>query len=105
MRITANNVAFLSHDECRLAMHLEAEQSVHHVDAVFFQLARPADVALFVEAGLQLQQHRNLLAVFSRLQQGVYNRSVTSYPVQRDLDGQHVGILGRLLQHSDDRLE
>ncbi len=86
-------------------MHLQAQQAVHHVHAVFFQLARPLDVALFVEARFQLQQHRDLLAVFHRLQQGVHDRRVAAHAVERDLDGQHIGIVRRLLQQADDRLE
>ena len=37
--------------------------------ALTFQRARPFDVALFVEARFELQQHRHLFAVLDRLKQ------------------------------------
>ncbi len=86
-------------------MHLQAHQAIHHVNAVFFQLARPLDVALLVEARFQFQQHRDLLAVLRRVDQRIHDRRITANPVQRDFDGQDVGIARRLLQQPDHRLE
>ena len=73
--------------------------------AVFFQLACPLDVALFVEARFQLQQHRDLLAVFHCFQQGIDHRCVVTDAIERDFDSQHIWIVRCLLQQPHYRLK
>ena len=50
------------------------------------------DVVLLVEARLQLDQHRHLLAALGRLRQQA--RDLAAGAVERDLDREHVGIVG-----------
>ena len=45
-----------------LAVGLQPDEAVDHVDAGVLQLLGPGDVGLLVEAGLQLDQRRHLLA-------------------------------------------
>ena len=44
-------------------MCLQSDQAVHDVGPGALQLARPDDVGLFVEAGLDLHQDDDLLAL------------------------------------------
>ena len=59
----------------------------------------------FVEAGLQLDQRRDVLAVLGGLHQRLDDRAVAAGAVERLLDGQHVGVFGRALDEVDDRVE
>ncbi len=52
-------------------------------------------LCLFVEAGLQLDQRRDVLAVLGRLDQGPRDGRVAAGAIERLLDGQHLGIVGR----------
>ncbi len=73
-------------------MGLEPDQPVDHVHAGLLQLARPSDVRLFVEPGLDLDEGHHLLAGLGGVDQGVDDRGVTRGPVQGLLDGQHVRV-------------
>ena len=64
--VAADPVRLLADDQARLAVRLVADQPVHHVGADLLQRARPADVGLLVEAGAQLDQDGDLLAVLGR---------------------------------------
>ena len=52
-------------DEEALGVRLQPEQAVDHVHAALLERARPDDVRLFVEARLQLDDRRHLLARLS----------------------------------------
>jgi hypothetical protein len=73
------------------------------VHAVALERARPGDVVRLVEARLQLDQHRHLLARLRRVGQRAHDRRVAARPVQRGLDRQHLRVLGRLLEEPLDR--
>ncbi len=62
------------------------------MDARLLQATGPADVGLFVEAGLELDEDGHLLAPLGRLDQRIDDGAVPRRPVQGDLDGQDVGI-------------
>ena len=65
--------------------------------ACFLQLLRPDDIVFLIEAGLQLYQDRNLLAVLCCLSQSRDDRRIAADTVQGLLDGQNVRVLRRLL--------
>ena len=67
--------AFLTHDQRGLGVDLQAQQAVDDVYAFALQRSRPLDVALLVEARLELDQRGDLLAVFDRFQQGLHHRA------------------------------
>ncbi|MNN34518.1 hypothetical protein D3C81_1483260 [compost metagenome] len=50
-------------------MGLQANQAVHDMAAGLLQLARPGDIALFVEACLQFYYYGNLLAGFRSMRE------------------------------------
>ncbi len=52
-----------------LRVGLEPDQPVDDVDARFFELLGPGDVALLVEAGFELDQGRDLFAPLGRADQ------------------------------------
>ena len=84
-------------------MGLEADDPVDHVDARLFEGTGPADVGLLVEARLQLDDRRHLLAVLGRPDQRGHDGAVPAGAVERLLDPQHGGVLGRLGDEGLDR--
>ena len=67
------------------------------------QLACPDDVGLLVEAGLDLDQHHDLLAPLGGPDERLDDRRVTRRPVEGLLDRQHVGVVGGLGDEPLDR--
>ena len=90
-------VGLLAHHHRQLAVGLQPDQAVDHVAAGVLELARPADVGLLVEAGLDLDDHQHLLAGLGRVDEGVDDRGVARGAVERLLDREHVRVGGRLL--------
>src|SRR6185295_623349 len=81
-----------------LGMGLERGEAVDDVDAGPLQVLRPAQVALLVEAGLELYQRGNRLAHPGRFTQRGDDRRVVGRAVQRLLDRDHIGIARGLAQ-------
>ena len=71
--------------------------------ARLFQGPGPADVRLLVEARGHFDQYRHLLAVLGGPDQRGNHRAVPGCAVEALLDGQDVGIVGRLVHHLLDR--
>ena len=67
-------VLVLAHDHAELAVRLESDDAVDDVAAGLLELARPPDVGLLVEAGLDLDQHQHLLAGLGGVDQCVHDR-------------------------------
>ena len=64
--VAAELVLFAPHDERGFGVRLQAEKAVDDVNAGLLERARPLDVALLVEARLELDDGRHLLAVLGR---------------------------------------
>ncbi len=90
-------------DERGLGVGLEPDQAVDHVGAGAFQLARPDDVRLLVEAGLDLDQDDDLLAALGGPDERLDDRRIARRAVQRLLDRQHVRVVGGLGDEPLDR--
>ena len=104
--VAAHPVALPAHDQGHLGVRLQARQAVDHVDPGALQRPRPLDVALLVEAGLQLHQADGLLALLGGAHQGRDDRRVAAGAVHGLLDRQHVGVLDGLLHEAlDARVE
>ena len=87
-----------AHDERELRVRLQAHEARHDVDAVPLEAARPLDIPGLVEPGLHLHQHRDVLAAGGGAAERVPDGRRSAGPVQRELDGRHVGV-GRRLRH------
>ena len=105
VHVAADAVALAAHDLEGLAVRLESDEAVDHVGALALQRLGPADVALLVEARLELDQDGDLLAVGRRLHELLDDRRVAAAAVQRLLDGEHVRIVGGGAQELDHRVE
>ena len=103
--VALDAVALAAHDQRDLAVGLEADEAVDDVHAGVLQRARPLDVGGLVEAGLELDDRRDLLAVLGGADQRADDRRVGAGAVERLLDGEHVGIVGRLGDELDHVLE
>ena len=68
--VAADAVVLAADDQGDLAVRLQADEAEDDVDAGLLQLARPEDVALLVEPGLQLDDRGHLLAVVGGPLQG-----------------------------------
>ena len=78
------------------------------MDTSAFHLSCPDDVVRFVEAGFQLDESSDVLAVFGRFDQRANDRAVSAGAVERLLDRQDARIIGRLLNelhHGIERVE
>ena len=100
--VAAQGLALLADHQRQLAVGLQADQAVDDVAAGLLQLARPLDVGLLVEAGLDLDEDEDLLAGLGGVDQRVDDRGVAGGPVQRLLDREDVRVGGGLLQEGLD---
>ena len=86
-------------------MDLYVRQSINNVNAFGFELLRPLNVALFVEAGLQFHQHGYLLLILNGFEQRLDNGRITADAIERHLDREDVRILSGGTEKIDYRLE
>ena len=83
-------------DQGRLRVRLEPDQPVDDVRPGALELARPDDVGLLVEAGLDLDQDDDLLAALGGADQRLDDGRVARRPIEGLLDRQDVGVVGGL---------
>ena len=105
MGVAADAVGLLAHDQAQLAVRLQVDQAVDDVDAGRFEPGRPGDVVALVEARLELDQHRDLLAGFRRLLEQVDERRVVPDAIERQLDRHDMRVAHRRLEERLDRDE
>ena len=105
VHVAADAVALAAHDQHDLGVGLEAYEAVDDVHSFALERLRPADVALFVEARLELDEGGDLLAVGRRLHECVDHGGVAADAVERRLDGEHVGVLGGRADEVDHGVE
>src|SRR5262247_581695 len=103
--VAAQLVLLLAHDERHLGVGLQSDQAVDDVDAGLLQSLRPLDVRLFIEAGLEFDQHRDLFAVLGGFDQRFDYRRILAHAVERLFDRQHVRVARGLTQEFDHRRE
>jgi len=103
--VAAQALGFAAHDEAELGVDLEAGEAVDDVDAGGFEFLGPVDVLLFVEAGLELHDGRDLLAETAGLKEAPHHGRVAAAAVERLLDGDDVRIGRGLLQEVEHAAE
>ncbi len=86
-------------------MRLQAEHAVDDLRARMLQPLRPVDVRLLVEARHQLDDDGHFLAAPRRLDQRFHQHRIDAGAIHGLLDRDDVGIVGRLADELDDRLE
>src|SRR5271156_1666596 len=74
MRVAPQPVVVLADDENHLAVSLKSHDAVGYVNSEFLEPGSKLDVRGFVEARLQLDNHRHLLAVARRVAQEPLHR-------------------------------
>ena len=84
-------------------MRLEPDDAVRHVDTRVLELPGPVDVPRLVEAGPELDEHRDLLSTLGRLDERRDERAVAGGAIQGLLDAEHAGVGRRLLDEPLDR--
>ena len=93
------------HHLAHLGVRLELDEAEDHLRAGALEVARPADVGLFVEPRLELDQRGDRLAGLRREHQRLDDRAVARGAVERLLDGDDVGVARRLHQELRDDVE
>ena len=88
-----------------LGMGLEPDDAVDHLRADRFEQLGVVDVGLLVEARLELDHGRDLLAAAHRLAQQLGHLALAAGAVDGLLDRQHVRVLDRLAQEGQHGVE
>ncbi len=105
VHIAAHALALAPQHDADLGVGLQTLDAVDHLDGDRFQTLGPADVACFVEPGLQFDDRRDVLALLGGPLQRRDNRTVAAGAIQDLFDRQHVRIVGRFLDQTHDRIE
>ena len=105
MHVAAQLARFAADHEADLGVRLELDEAVDDLHAGALEIARPADIGLFVEARLQLDERGDGLAGFGGLDERAHDRAVLAGAVERLLDRDDVGIGRGLAQELDDDVE
>src|SRR6185312_11177470 len=105
MDVAADALRFAPNNERDLAVDFQAHQAVDHVHALALQRPRPFDITLLIEACLQFHEHGHLFAVFNGIEQRFDDRGLAPYPIERHLDGEHIGVSSGFAEQIDYRLK
>ena len=94
--VVGDSPGLTPHHHRQLAVGLQTHDAVGHMHARALQDACPLDVGVLVEAGLQLDDHHDLLAALGSPDERIDESSPLRGPVHGQLDGEHVWIVGGL---------
>ena len=86
-------------------MGFELDEAEHHLHAGAFEVARPANVRLFVEARLELDERRDRLAGFGSLRQRLDDRAIGRRAIERLLDRDDIRIARSLIEELHHHIE
>src|SRR4030042_3385471 len=98
MKIAVNTVLLFADDQGQFSMGLQPFNAIGDMHALLLQELSPGYIGLFIEARGYLYKDCHLLAVASRLNQGLHDRRLAAGAIDGDLDGKHLGVNGRTLQ-------
>ena len=105
MRVSVQAACFAADDQRHFGMDFVAEHTIHHVRARFFQAPCPFHIVRFVKTRHQFHHHGYLLARFGRRQQRFDQFGIRAGAVNRHFDGDHIGIVRRIVDKFHHRLE
>src|SRR3546814_17812592 len=97
VNVGADRIAFAPRHQRDLGVRLQLEEAIDDLHAGALQVARPADVALLVEARPQLDQRGDRLARLGRLAPRLADGRVLRGAVAGLLDGPDRRRVGRLV--------
>ena len=81
-------------------MALKALGAVDDGAACLFQTLGPLDVVLFVEAGAELHEHRDLFAVLGGIDQRLAQAALLGHAVERDSQRDALGVVEMCIRDS-----
>jgi hypothetical protein len=96
---------FAAQHQRHLAVRFQSDDAVDDLRADRFEALGEVDVRFLVEAGLQLDDHRDFLATPCGVLERIDDDRTDPGAIKRHADRDHLGIDGRLAQELDDRLE
>ena len=91
--------------EGKLGVGFQLNEAIDDLHAGAFEIARPTDIGLLVEARLELDDRGDRLAGFGGLRERLDDRGIGRGAVERLLDGDDVRIARRLLQEIHHHVE
>lgn len=103
--VWTETAAFLTDDKRHLRVGFQFDEAVNDLHAGALQVPGPSNVALFVEAGLELDERGDGFSRFRCCNQCFDNRRILACPVQRLLDRDDIRIGCRLPDKLDHHIE
>ena len=73
MTVATELTTFVTNDHRQFAVGLQPNEAVHDVHSSLLELSRPLDVVLLVEAGFDLNDRQDLLALFGSTDEGIHD--------------------------------
>ena len=104
LRDVLDAVVGLAGDAADLAVHLVVAETVDDVASGLLKTLRPFDVVALVEAGAQLEQRGDLLAVLGGVDERLGEVRLAGQAVERDLDRDDARVARRLAQKLHERV-
>ena len=105
MDVGGERGALAADHQRQLGVGFQLDESEHDLHAGAFEVARPADIGLLVEARLELDQRGDRFAGLGGFGQRLDDRGIGRGAIERLLDGDDVGIARRLLQEIHHHVE
>ena len=105
MDVTPEVAGLAADDQADLGVGLEVLHPVNDLGSGALEFVRAVEIARLVEAGFELDEDGHVLAVFRSLDEGVDDAGFPGSPIEHLLDGDHLRVLGRLLDEAEHRLE
>ena len=100
MDILPEAIGIAPDDEQRFAVRFQSDHAVDDMGARFLESPRPLNIGRFIEARAQFHQRGDLLAGVGGVDQRLNDRRITARAIKRDLDRQHLRIVGGALDQA-----
>lgn len=98
-------VEFSFFDDAYFGMHLHVGEAEEDFYALFFELLFPAHISFFIEAGAELENDGNLLAIAHGIYECIDDLGVAGDTVEGYADALHKGIDSGLAEEIDNGIE
>ena len=105
MHVGGKRCALAADHQRKLGVGLQLDEAVDDLHAGAFEIARPADVGLLVEARLEFDHRGDRFAGFGGLRERLHDRRIRRGAVERLFDRDDVRIARRLMQEIHHHVE